>query len=274
MFRLWPGPPTTATLFYGLFAMPGFSPSQLALESEMIDLVATTSGSSSSMASGHPTRPIDLTQPDPVPSSSRDHMHTVVALLRPSTTDLTQRTSDDRRKGRVTAYIGSQRRKAQSPLSQSNNIKTEQAHGSVNSVPPQRYYQGTEEPSMSNITLAWSRAHRSDTPAVDQQKTRKSRGKSFKPFPFMDFPPEIRNCVYKMLLTTPKTPIEFPEPTGRNRALRAANWEKCTTWKMRRKHKTIFLEILQVSKQLHAEASGIFYGCNVFKYRSDGTYSV
>ena len=34
-------------------------------------------------------------------------------------------------------------------------------------------------------------------------------------------------------------------------------------------HKTIFLEILQASKQVHTEASGILYGCNVFKYRSN-----
>lgn len=250
--------------------MPVFSRLRLAPEDETIDLTATASVSSSRVApSGHPAQPINLTMPNPVPNSPRDHMHAIVALLRPGTLDLAQGTSDDRRKGVVAGYTNPPRWKAQSPLSKSSNIKAKQAYGPVNTMAPQRSHQRTEEPSMSSNPMAWSETRRSDISVIDPQQARKSGRKPFKPFPFMDFPPEIRNCVYKMLLTTPKVPIEFPEPTGRNRALRAANWEKCTTWKMRRRHKTIFLEILKVSKQVHAEASGLLYGCNVFKYRSD-----
>ena len=244
------------------------SRSGLALPGETIDLTATASASLSNVSpSGHPPQPIDLTAPDPVSDSSRDHMHSVVALLRPI--DLTQDTSAGRRKRRVARITNSPQREAHLPLSQISNVKAEQASdlievGSLKRSPPP-----TEEPSRSSISLAWNSTRQSETSAVDKQHARKSGKKPLKPFPFMEFPPEIRNCVYRMLLTTPKIPIEFPEPTGRNRALRAANWEKCTTWKMKRRHKTIFLEILEVSKQLHAEASGILYGCNVFKYRSD-----
>ena len=244
------------------------SRSRLALPGETIELTATASASSSKTSpSGHPPQLIDLTAPDPVSDSSRDHMHSVVALLRPI--DLTQDTSSGRRKRRVARITNSPQREAHLPLSQMSNVKAEQASDSIEVGSLQTFPSRMEEPSTSSIPLAWNPTRQSETLVVDQQHARKSGKKPLEPFPFMDFPPEIRNCVYKMLLTTPKTPVEFPEPTGRNRALRAANWEKCTTWKMKRRHKTIFLEILEVSKQLHAEASGILYGCNIFKYRSD-----
>ncbi len=261
-------PSTTATCSDGLPAMSIFSRSTLVPQGETIDLTATATASSSSVLPvGHPPQLIDLTLPDPVSGSPRDHMHAVVALLRPGPIDLTQDTSDGRRKGRSVGNSNSPHWKGHSPLSQMSNIKAEQPYEPIDIGSLERPHQRTEkEQSMSSISLAWNPIRRSETSVADQQHARNS---PFEPFPFLDFPPEIRNCVYKMLLTTPKIPIEFPEPTGRNRALRAAKWEKCTTWKMRRRHKTLFLEILEVSKQLHAEASGILYGCNVFKYRSD-----
>ena len=249
--------------------MPIFSQSRLAPQGETLDPTATASASSSKVpGSEHPPQLIDLTTPDTVVSSPRDHMHAVVALLRPGAVDQIQDTSDGRSKGRVAGSISSPRRKAHLPLSRSSKIEAEQAYNSFEIGSLQGSYRRTEEPS-TGISLTWSPVRRSETSVVDQQHARKPVKNPFKPFPFMEFPPEIRNCIYRMLLTTPKIPIEFPEPTGRNRALRAANWEKCTTWKMRRRHKTIFLEILEVSKQLHAEASGVLYGCNIFKYRSD-----
>lgn len=252
--------------------MPIFSRSRLAPQGETLDLTGTASSSSSNVSrSGHPPQPIDLTMPDTVVESPRDHMHEVVALLRPGAVDLTQDTSDGRRKGRVVRNISSPPLKAHLPLSRSSKIEVEQAYNSFDIGSLQGSH--TEEP-IAGIPLTWNPVRRSETSVVDQQHARKPAKSPFKPFAFMEFPPEIRNCIYKLLLTTPKIPIEFPEPTGRNRALRAANWEKCTTWKMRRRHKTIFLEILEVSKQLHAEASGILYGCNIFKYRSDyGTHT-
>lgn len=270
------GPPSTTTICSdSMSVMPTFSRSRLAPPGETIDLTATPSASLSRLPpSGHPPQSIDLTVPDAVPGTPRDHMHAVVALLRPGAIDLTQVTSEGRRKGRVTGSPSSPGRKAQSPLPQSSNIRPEPAYDPVDIGIFPESHERTEKPSMSSIPLAWNPNCRSETSAlIDQQRARKSGTRIPKRFPFMDFPPEIRNHVYKMLLTTPNIPIEFPEPTGRNRALRAANWERCKTWKMRRKHKTIFLEILEVSKQVHAEASGILYGGNVFKYRSDyGTY--
>lgn len=257
--------------------MPVLSRSILAPQGEIIDLTATPSASRASSLGVAPPGPstqlIDLTTLDAALGSPRDHMHVVVSLLRAGAIE-TQDTSDEPRKGRVAENIDSPRRKFQVPLSQSSNIKLEQAHHPIDTVSLQRFHPRMEELSLSSIPSAWRHIRRSDVSVVDQQQAQSPGRKPFKPFPFMEFPPEIRNCVYKMLLTTPRIPIEFPEPTGRNRALRAASWAKCTTWKMRRMHKTIFLEILEVSKQLHAEARGILYGCNVFKYRSDyGTWT-
>ena len=269
-------PSTTATCSDSISAMSTFSRSRSAPQGEKIDLTAPTTASPSSvLALGPPPQLIDLTLPNPVSGSPRDHMHAVVALLRPGGIDLTRDTSDGRRKGRAAGNTRSPRLNAHSPLSPNSNIKAEQADDPIDTRSLQRSHQRTEKkPSMSSIPLACNPTRRSETSVVDQQHARTSGNSPFEPFPFLDFPPEIRNCVYKMLLTTPKIPIEFPEPTGRNRALRAANWEKCTTWRMRRRHKTLFLEILEVSKQLHAEASGILYGSNVFKYRSDyGMYT-
>ena len=252
--------------------MSVYPQSRSAPQGEIIDLTASVSASRAPSLRAAPLRTPtqleDLTDLDPAPCSPRDHMHVIVSLLRPGASK-DRDTLDARRKRRVAENISSTRGKAQSPLPQNSSIKDKQAYGSIDTLSLERSGARVEEPRMSSAPPASSQIRRSGIFVVDHQQVPESSRKSFKPFPFLDFPPEIRNCVYKMLLTNPKAPIEFPEPTGRNRALRAASWEKCTTRKLKRMHKTIFLEILEVSKQLHAEASGILYGCNVFKYRSD-----
>lgn len=100
------------------------------------------------------------------------------------------------------------------------------------------------------------------------KRQRKERGKATSHFPFIQLPPELRNTIYHRLLTTPNTPIEFPKLT-RNAAARALQWTKCNSASRRKQFKSIFLEILQTCKQIHDEASGILYGCNVFKFRSN-----
>ena len=256
--------------------MPVHPQSKSVPQGEIIDLTASVSASRAPSLRlaplRTPTQLEDLANLDPAPCSPRDHMHVVVSLLRPDASK-DRDTLDARRKGRVAENINSTRGKAQLPLPQNSSIKHEQAYGSIDTLSLDRFGARVEEPRMGSTSSASSQIRRSGIYVVDEQQVPKSTRKPFKPFPFLEFPPEIRNCVYKMLLTTPKAPIEFPEPTGRNRALRAASWEKCTTRKSKRMHKAIFLEILEVSKQLHAEASGILYGCNVFKYRSDcGTH--
>ncbi|KAM0806334.1 hypothetical protein BDR22DRAFT_23314 [Usnea florida] len=240
-------------------------------QGEIIDLTASASESRAPSLREAPLRTPtqleDLTDLDPAPCSPRDHMHVVASLLRPGAIK-DRDTLDARRKGRVAENINS-RGKPQLPLPQNSNIKDEQVYGSIDTSSLERSGARVEESRTGSAPSASSEIRRSGIYVFDQQQVPKSTRKPFKPFPFLDVPPEIRNCVYKMLLTNSKAPIEFPEPTGRNRALRAASWEKCTTRKLKRMHKTIFLEILEVSKQLYAEASGILYGCNVFKYRSD-----
>ena len=87
-------------------------------------------------------------------------------------------------------------------------------------------------------------------------------------FPFMRLPPELRNSVYRILLTTPSAPIELPRIT-RDIATRIREWTKCKDSSSRRaRFKSLFLEFLQTCKQVHDEGSSILYGCNVFKFRS------
>lgn len=87
------------------------------------------------------------------------------------------------------------------------------------------------------------------------------------PFPFFKFPPEMRNKVYSLLLTH-RFPIELP-PTRRSAAARSAQFAQCQSKRQRRAFKTIFLEILSTNRQVHEEATGILYGSNIFKFRSD-----
>ena len=87
-------------------------------------------------------------------------------------------------------------------------------------------------------------------------------------FPFMQLPPELRNSVYHILLTTPSAPIELPRIT-RDIATRTREWVKCKDSSSKRaRFKSLFLEILQTCKQVHDEGSSILYGCNVFKFRN------
>lgn len=205
---------------------------------------------------------VDLTIP-------QDHMHTVAELLRPRAINLTETPPDARKKRKLEiANSPSRRRKLHSFQLQNNSADREQQMSPVLRGPL------WQEPSQISRRISASPSplspHLQPGPTIfNLQNNTKPRKKAFKPFPFMDFPPEIRNNVYRMLLTTPTGPIELPELTGRNGAAHRARWAKCITAKQKRQHKTIFLETLECSKQVHDEASGILYGCNVFKYRSN-----
>ena len=217
---------------------------------------------------------VDLTFSDSDEENTpiEDHMHTVVEILRPGAVDLTETETNSRRKRRNigAADPSHKRRRTHGSHSQVASIETKKKKSSVE--PRLRRSPQDEDGTMSlsNISSSrWSTPRRFEPTSRLSTQAKKASNAPFKPFPFMDFPPEIRNSVYRFLLTTPLTPIELPELTGRNGAAHRAQWAKCTTAKMRRKHKTIFLEILETCKQVHDEASGILYGCNVFKYRSN-----
>ena len=200
-----------------------------------------------------------------------DHMHTVVEILRPGAVDLTETETTPRRKRKNmgAADPSHKRRRTHGSHSQAASIENKEKRSFV--VP--RFQYPLEEDgtmSLSNVSpTRWSTPRQFEPTSKLSTSAKKASNPPFKPFPFMDFPPEIRNSVYRFLLTTPLTPIELPELTGRNGAAHRAQWAKCTTANTRRKHKTIFLEILETCKQIHDEASGILYGCNVFKYRSN-----
>ena len=110
----------------------------------------------------------------------------------------------------------------------------------------------------------------SDDESIIQSSRRASKQpKELQRFPFLTFPPEIRNCVYKVLLTTPNAPIELPKLTAIKERARMEKCRNATKARHRAVHKRIFLEILVTCRQVHDEATGIMYGCNVFKYRSN-----
>lgn len=132
-------------------------------------------------------------------------------------------------------------------------------------------FHGDLDDTFQSVSFGPSSHTTNRTPSYTAGKTKKRRNnieKATKQFPFIQLPPEIRNAIYHLLLTTPNTPVELPKLT-RNAAARAAQWTRCKSASRRKKFKSIFLEILQSCKQIHDEASGILYGCNVFKFRSD-----
>ena len=87
-------------------------------------------------------------------------------------------------------------------------------------------------------------------------------------FPFLCLPPELRNGIYHLLLTTPNAPIELPRIT-RDVTIRAREWAQCKASRSKRaKFKSLFLEVLETCKQIHEEGNSILYGCNIFKFRS------
>lgn len=120
----------------------------------------------------------------------------------------------------------------------------------------------------ANLDTSSHPKNRAPSQAIGNKRKKNNGENATEPFLFIQLPPEIRNAIYFLLLTTPNTPIELPKLT-RNAAARAAQWTKCNLASRRKKFKSLFLEILQTCKQIHDEASGILYGCNVFKLRSD-----
>ena len=249
-----PGPPSSVENvdLTRLDSMPRSARSQPTWSSEIVDLTFSDS--------------------DEEDTPVEDHMHTVIDILRPGAVDLTETETSPRRKRRNlgAADLSHERRRTHGSHSQATNIETKKKKSSVE--PRLRQFPQEDEGTMSLSNASSTRGsapRQLKSASTLRTQARRASIAPFNPFPFMDFPPEIRNSVYRFLLTTPLTPIELPELTGRNGAAHRAQWAKCTTAKMRRKHKTIFLEILETCKQVHDEASGILYGCNVFKYRSN-----
>ena len=227
-------------------------------------------------ARSQPTRSseiVDLTfsDSDGEDTPVEDHMHTVIDIIRPGAVDLTEtQTSSRRKRTNMDAADPSHKlRRTHGSHPQATNVETKKRKRSMEPRLRQSRQEDAETESLSNASPIGSTPRQSKPASSLKTQARKANTPPFKPFPFMDFPPEIRNSVYRFLLTTPLTPIELPELTGRNGAAHRLQWAKCTTAKMRKKHKTIFLEILETCKQIHDEASGILYGCNVFKYRSN-----
>ena len=126
--------------------------------------------------------------------------------------------------------------------------------------PPAIGLLGTKPPL--NGTIAKDIISRFPSAASNVTSRTKSRA-----FPFLRLPPEIRNAIYRILLTA-NVPIELPRIT-RDIATRAREWAKCRESRTKRaKFKTLFLEVLETCKQVYDEGSSVFYGCNVFKFRS------
>ena len=73
-----------------------------------------------------------------------------------------------------------------------------------------------------------------------------------KPMPFMKFPPEIRDNIYRLSLVTGKEVVMYPEPHEMDDLPNFGRSRPC-------------VELLQVNKQVHEEASPVFYGENMFR---------
>lgn len=186
-------------------------------------------GHSASMAV---TQRTDRTQ---VPT--QDHMHPVVAaLLRPALIDLTGDEPDT-----DVAMAASLPRRLQNLDRLQSQASTEDpeirasplSRGAMRPCTEQTGSPGLK--STSPLDLG-PQGRPFSPPFAQRQGHRSGKKRLLEPFPFLNLPPEIRNYVYRILLTTPNVSIEFPGLTARNRARHRAQWAKCTTVKMRRKH--------------------------------------
>lgn len=212
------------------------SPTRLAVVCEVGRLLEPESVLSPSKTSEHPPRARNFTVSESigVATQHKDHMHGVVALLRlaPPSVDLTgdDETDQDPLVAASPRHRGANHHRLQSE-SRPKAVKKKIFEPSDTSNPSR------------NTTIHLNTVRQRNSTAVRNPRSKSERN-SFKPFPFMHFPPEIRNSIYTILLTTPNVPIEFPGLTGQNAARHRAQWAKCTTTDMRRRHKKLFLEVL------------------------------
>ena len=203
-------------------------------------------------------------------ASNPDHMHVVAALLRPGSVEKqhtvktrTRHMSDHVHRPARNERVTPPRRKRHQPTP--GNCDSNHELSPVS----QSAGHGMQAPALYRHPVPLLPMDSSEDMMVASTKSRRlPKDKTSTPFPLLACPPEIRNTIYRNLLTT-KSPIEFTGLTGRNGASHRAQWSRCTSTKARRKYKRLFLEILRVCRQIHDEATGIIYGCNVFKYRND-----
>ena len=228
-------------------------------------------------ARSQPTRSseiVDLTfsDSDEEETPIEDHMHTIVDILRPGAVDLTETetSSLDRRRRMRAADPSHKRRRTYNSDSQTTGTEAKKRKPFAEPRLRRSPQEDASTMSLSNgsSTYQWRAPMQLVPMPTLRPQAKKTTNAPFKPFPLMEFPPEIRNSVYRFLLTTP-SPNQHHEHNRPNPAPPPHQRSHCSHPTKRTKHKTIFLEILQTCKQIHDEASGILYGCNVFKYRSN-----
>lgn len=212
---------------------------------------------------------IDLTEDDPsdfTPASKDDHMHAVMSLLDPGCTRDSTRTSRSAKKRR----ISSSEPKTPEPMEDTEDRRRKPTRilRKPSVLPDYSDLQNPTTTSQLSILQPTGLAQsppRLQTLSIGKRK----HHKPLKTFPlFLSLPPELRNTIYRfLLLTNNHQPIELPRLTGTVGRRRAAEWSRCDTSSKRRRHKVIFLEILQTCRQVYLEATGIVYGENVFKFR-------
>ena len=204
---------------------------------------------------------IDLTDDPAEPSShpqGHDHMSSIIELIRPKASDAAPSPVLKRRKKDTSGGAATFKKPRRKPSATFPSPRTLSNVTTTAFKPP------------PNITIPEALPTPLPTPARTLNFTsspltiRKPRRG---PFPFLTLPPELRNKVYSLLLIH-ASPLELPR-TARTAAARSAKWAECQSIRSRRAFKTIFLEILSTSRQVHDEATGILYGSNVFKFRSD-----
>ena len=210
---------------------------------------------------------------------SDDHMHAVLGLLDPGRTVRAPQKSKKLAKKRKRPHSEDENRKEPDL---GHGIRPTPTFNRLPDIPTAPSPISSLAPLPSDLQLSLRKSTDIDilefssddqdshlpTPTISRSHRTKPAPRTF--HLFLNLPPELRNAIYRLLLTVPsKHPIELPKLSGAYGRRRAVEWAACNTAAKRQKHKTVFLEILQTSRQVHAEASGIIYGENVFKYRCD-----
>ncbi|KAK6519113.1 hypothetical protein TWF281_003802 [Arthrobotrys megalospora] len=90
------------------------------------------------------------------------------------------------------------------------------------------------------------------------------------PPPILRLPRELRDEIYKYLLIFPTPPIPFPLDQSQKNEIYISNWSrkpaptKDAIINLERDHKKSHLSIFRVNRQIHDEATEVFYSLNTF----------
>ena len=155
---------------------------------------------------------VDLT--DDTSVGPKDHMSTIAAMVRAESRQTSNLNHRSKKKASSPSSIAEPPQQTSVPGRHSKpSINTNDTDGNSSSPPPRAPTDIVELSDSDDVHIAGVKSKR----PVKTKKHSVFRR-------FLDLPPEIRNRIYALLLTTPGIPVEFPKLTGPEGRRRDAAW--------------------------------------------------